>query len=202
MQSTLSWQKVEEYLAQKNQAGNLMAFIETEKVFAQVLDKLKFPGRNIDAKVEGLKYVISNFEGLKIARQNYKKIITQPDFTITPQEIEKLMEFYYKAIEEIAAWQNKKHDIFTKLKIRLAVTLPQPRESVKRFIIGFVAIFFIIFVLDSTKTGHIFIGFLARISHFIFSWLLFGLLLIIGLIIITVGIIMYLDSRKNQKISK
>jgi len=198
--SSPSWETVERFLSEKTNSGNLMALVETEKIFEQVLEKLDFPGKTADEKAEGLKFIIKNFNELKIARKNYHQIISQPNFSLTPEEIEKLLTYYYKAIEQIALWQEKKQNILIKIKIKAATYLTNPKESLKKAAIFTIAFFFIIFLLDSTKVGRWFVGILVKISHFIFSWLLFAVLLIIGIIIIALGVIIYLDSRKKEKI--
>lgn len=203
MSNTLSWAKVEQYLAQKTESGNLMALIETEKIFKKVLEKLNFPGKTISQKIKGLKFVLSDYENFLAGREIYQRIISDLNFEPDQTKIEEILAYYYKAIEEIINFQKEKQNIILRLKIKSAVFLPsQPRSFLKKFVLILIIFFFIIFLLDSTKIGRAFAAGLVKISHFIFSWVLFAILILIGLAIIVIGVIFYLESRKKTRITK
>jgi hypothetical protein len=199
----LSWEKVEKYLSEKTVSGAYLAIIETEKIFQKVLEKLNFPGKNIDQKIKGLKFVLSDYGIFLTAHKTYKRIISDLDFELNQKEIEEILTCYYKAIEEIVNFQNKKQNLFLRLKIKFAAYMPKDaKRFLKKSIFGLIIFFFTIFILDSTKAGHTFVSSLVKISHFIFSWVLFAVLLLIGLAIIIIGALFYLESRKRTKVTK
>ncbi|MEW6407347.1 MAG: hypothetical protein AB1465_01520 [Patescibacteria group bacterium] len=199
----LSWQTVEKYLSEKTKSGNILALIETEKIFKKVLEKLNFPGKTISQKIKGLKFVLSDYENFLSAQKIYQRIISDLNFEPEQTKIEEILTYYYKAIEEIVNFQKEKQNIILMLKIKSTVYLPsQPRSFLKKFILISVIFFFIIFVLDNTQIGRALVNLLVKISHFIFSWILFAVLLLFGLAIIIIGALFYFENRKKTKITK
>ena len=71
---SLSWDQVEEYVNERTKGGAAMSVIETEKIFSEVLKKLKFPGKDTDQRIISAKKVFSNYQALTLARSVYKKL--------------------------------------------------------------------------------------------------------------------------------
>jgi uncharacterized integral membrane protein len=194
----LSWEPVERYLSEKTMAGNSLAIIETEKIFTKVLEKLNFPGKTTDQKVRGLKRVISNFDELLQARKIYQGLISDVGFSLEKLDVKSILTSYYKAIEDITRFYKDKKDPLKKIKIYFNVYFPRPKKTLKKAILGFILFFFTVFLLDSTNFGKAIVSFFVSIAHFIFSWVLFTVLIIGGVIIIVLGSIFYFESRKKK----
>lgn len=195
----LSWEKVEQHIQEGTSSGNAMALVETEKIFAQVLKKLKFPGKTTDQRTEALKSVITDFNELTQARKIYKSLIGKIDFELENLDIKKILAAYYRAISDISKFHKEKRNFLTNIKLYLNAYFPKPKKTFKKLGIGLVIFFFIIFLLDSTSFGRSFVSGLVALSHFIFSWVLFTVILIVGVIIIILGSIFYFESRKKKK---
>lgn len=196
----LSWENVEKCLSENSTSGNAMAIIETEKIFSKVLARSKFPGKDVNQKILNLKTVISNYKELLRVRKIYNKLVesTSPGFDLENLDIRKILAIYYKAIEDINEF-NQSSSFFKKIKIQLSNIYTYTKSNIKKIGITTLVFFFVIFLLDSTNIGNSIANLFITIAHFIFSWLLFTVLLVGGIIIIVVGSIFYFENRKKKK---
>lgn len=197
-ETNLSWEPVERYLSEKTMSGNILAIVETEKIFTQVLKKLHFPGKTVDQQVLGLKSIITNFDELLQARKIYKSLISNIGFNLEKLDVKSILTIYYKAIEDITHFYKEKKDPLKKIKLYLDVYLPYPKQTLKKIGISFILFFFVVFLLDSTSLGRALTSLLVSIAHFIFSWVLFTVLIVGGIIVIVLGSIFYFESRKKK----
>lgn len=197
----LSWESVEKCLAENSISGNALAIIETEKIFNKVLDKSNFPGKDINQRIISLGSVISNHNELLRVRKIYTRLIesTSPGFDLENLDIRKILAIYYKAIEDINKFNQEGGNLFKKISMYINVYFSHLKDNIKTISIGTITFFFIIFILDSTKIGNNIATLFVAISHFIFSWILFTVLLVAGIIITVVGSIFYFESRKKKK---
>lgn len=198
-EENLTWNRVEKYLSENTESGNALAIIETEKIFQKVIDKLNFPGKSVDQKILSLKAVITNYNEFIRVRKIYQNLLTETDFSLEKIDVKKILSIYYRAIEDITKYHTENKSIIKKLKIYFNTYIPSPKSLIKNIGLSIIAFFFVIFVLDSTDFGHSLVGSLITISHFIFSWVLFTVLLVGGIIIIIIGSFFYLESRKKKK---
>lgn len=200
-EDNLSWENVEKFLHEKTTSGNALAIIETEKIFSKVLEKLKFPGKTIDQKFSNLNPVISNFKELSRVREIYKNLIsnTTSDYSLENLDIKKILTIYYKAIEDVTEFHKSKNKLSKKIKIYFNYYKNLITKNLKKIGLGIIIFFFLVFLLDSTDTGQSLVSFLVSLSHFIFSWVLFTVLLVGGIVIIIIGSFFYFDSRKKKK---
>jgi len=197
-ETSLSWEPVERYLSEKTMSGNILAIIETEKIFAKVLEKLNIPGKTTDQKVLGLKSIITNFNELCQVRKIYKSLISNIGFDLEKLDTKSILAIYYKAIQDVTYFYKEKKDPLKKIKMYFDAFFPHPKKMLKKISIGLALFFFAIFLLDSTNFGRSLVSFLVSLSHFIFSWVLFTVLVIGGVIIIILGSIFYFESRKKR----
>jgi hypothetical protein len=195
---SLTWDQVEDYVNEKSKGGAAMAVIETEKIFGEVLKKLNFPGKNTDQRVDGAKNIFSNYQALKLARSVYKKLAFEVGTEIEIPDVREILSAYHRAIRDLTKAQEKKLSPKEKVLMFIRHYAPEPKKTLKKVGVGLILFFFIIFVLDSTSIGKSLVSALVKISHFIFSWVLFTVLLIIGIVIIIIGGILYFESRKRK----
>ena len=195
----LSWAKVEEYLNEGTKSGGAMALIETEKIFSAILNKLNFPGKNTDVKVKSIQKIFSNYPKLKLAREIHHKILNESGAEISPEEAKEVLQSYYQAIRDLTESQKKPLGFFGRLWLRIRGAFPNPKIALRNLGVGLLVFFFIVFALDSTSTGRALVRGVTSVSHFIFSWVLFTVLLVIGVGIIVVGSLFFFESRKKKK---
>ncbi len=199
-QESLSWDQVEKYLQEKTAGGDGMALIETDKIFKGVLTKLGFPGKDTDQQVMVLSFVFSDYDNLANTRRHCKKLKEKIDFDISSEDVKKYLSVYYQAIHDLIVFKKGKVSWWRKIKLYLKLYIPRPKKFSKKFILIIFLFFLSIFVLDSTDFGRIIVDMFVSISHLIFSWVLFVILLIAGIAILVIGTIYYFESRKSKNI--
>lgn len=195
----LSWERVDKYLQEKTDTGAALALIETEKIFGQVLHKLGYPGKNTDQKVESAKPFIRNFKDLKLARDVYKKITNEVSAEISSSDVQSILNAYYQTIRDLTSEAKKNRSIWQKLKLYFRYLIPNPKRFAKKLAIWFLGFFFVVFLLDTTSFGRSIVKFLVVISHFIFSWILWTVLILIGLAIVILGALFFFSKRKRER---
>jgi len=195
---SLNWDQVENYVNEKGKGGAAMAVIETEKIFDEVLKKRNFPGKTTNQRVRAAKHVFSNYEALQLARDVYKKLALEVNAEIKVSDLKEILSSYHEAIRDLTKIEEKKLTPKDKIIMFLRHYISSPRKLLKRTGIGLVLFFFIIFILDSTDIGRSLVSALVKTSHFVFSWVLFTLLLVVGIVIIVVGGVLYFESRKKR----
>ncbi|MDD3887791.1 MAG: hypothetical protein PHN19_03375 [Patescibacteria group bacterium] len=193
----LSWERVEKYLAEKTAGGDLMSLVETEKIFKQIVENFDLPGEDFERKVQALSFVFSEYEDLKQARSAYQKAIEKANFSASNYEIKNDLAFYYQAIKDLVDFEKKKMSAMKKIKLYLSTFLPKPKVFIKKFVLIFLIFFLIIFLLDATSFGRMIVDLFVSLSHLIFSWVLFVILLIAGIAILAVGTIYYFQGRRK-----
>lgn len=198
-EKTLSWDQVEDYVNEKDKGGAAMAVIETEKIFSEVLKKLKLPGKDTDQRINSAKKLISNMQSLTLARSVYRKIATEVGAEIEVSDLQEILTAYHEAIRDLTKAQEKKFTAKERFIMFLRHYVPNPTKTLRNALIGLVVFFFIVFVLDSTNIGQAIVSAFTATANFIFSWVLFTVLLIIGVVIIIIGGILYFESRRKKK---
>ncbi|MFA6296040.1 MAG: hypothetical protein WC663_01685 [Patescibacteria group bacterium] len=191
----LSWEKVEKYLSEKTDSGNMMALVETEKLFKEAVSDFDLPGDDLERQISALSFVYTDANELEKTRALCKKIVEKENFTLTKIETIKNLEIYYQAITDLSDYRKKKISAFKKTKLYLQTFLPSPKDFFKKYILIFFIFFLTIFLLDSTSFGRILVDIFVSLSHLIFSWVLFIILLIAGIAILVVGTVYYFQSK-------
>lgn len=195
----LSWEKVDKYLQEKTDTGATLALIETEKIFGQVLKKLGYPGKNTDEKIESAKPFIKNFKDLTLARDVHKKITHEVDAGISQEDAQSVLNAYYQTIRDLTHEAKKNKNICQKLRLRFRYWVPNPKRFAKKLAIWLFGFFFIVFLLDTTSFGRGIVRVFVTISHFIFSWILWTVLILVGLAIIILGALFFFSKRKRGR---
>jgi hypothetical protein len=198
-EKTLSWDQVEDSVTEKDTGGAAMAVIETEKIFSAVLKKLKLPGKDTDQRINSAKKLISNMQSLTLARSVHKKIATEVGAEIEVSDLQEILTAYHEAIRDLTKAQEKKFTTKERFIMFFRHYIPNPTKTLRNALIGLVTFFFIVFVLDSTSIGQAVVSAFTATASFIFSWVLFTVLLIIGVVIIIIGGILYFESRRKKK---
>ncbi|MFH2105039.1 MAG: hypothetical protein ABII72_02265 [Parcubacteria group bacterium] len=194
----LNWEKVESYVNEKNKGGTAMAIIETEKIFDEVLKRRNFPGKTTDQRVRNARGAFSDYEALQLARDIYKKLALEVSAEIEVIDIKEILSAYHQAIKDLTKIEEKKLTTLDKIVLFFRHYISAPRKLLKRIVLGTILFFFIIFILDSTNAGRSVVSALVKAAHFIFSWVLLTVLLILGVVVIVVTGVLYFESRKKR----
>lgn len=195
----LSWERVDKYLQEKTSSGAALALVETEKIFSEVIKKLGYPGKTTNERVQSAKPFIKNFKDLELARSVYRKIIDEVNVEISPEDIQSVLNAYYQVIRDLTQEAKKNKSPWQKLRLRFRYVVPQPKRLAKKLAIWFFGCFFVVFLLDTTSFGRGLVNVLVAISHFIFSWILWTVLIVIGLTIVVLGALFFFSKRKRSR---
>ena len=191
------WDTVENSLNEEFSSGYKIAVIETEKILRMALNDKKFPGKNINEQIKNAEIIIKSPEKLDYSRAMYNKIINEPDFDISSEDIKEIEMGYYRAISDITKMKSK--DI--KFKERINLLLQRyfygfPRRIKKSLILSFL-FFLTIFLFTETSTGRLIFEMLSDFSRFIFYKVVPGILALIAVGIVIIGGLYYWKSRKK-----
>jgi len=191
------WDIVEDSLNEGTYSGYKIAVVETEKILQVALDDKKFPGRNINEQIKNAELVIKNPEKLNYSRAMYDKIINEPDFDISSEDIKEIEMGYYRAISDITKMSSKDIDFKERINLLLQKYFYGFPRKIKRGLILIFLFFLAIFLSTETVTGHLVFEMLSNFSRFIFYKAVPGILALIVIGIVIVGGLYYWKSRKK-----
>lgn len=194
----LSWAVVESYLKEETKAGAAMALIETEKILNHILERLQYEGKTVDQKLRSAKKDITNYQDLKTARSVTKKIRESLYTQITPPEAREIMKPYLESIRILAKSKRNNSSFLARVSFKVQDTLPSIKGILKYSIIGFFVFFLAVYLIDTTEFGNTVAQAAVSISHAIFSWVLFTILLVTGATIIGVSTIFYFEKQRKK----
>lgn len=194
----LTWDVVEKYLKEESKSGAAMALVETEKILHHILDRLQYEGKDIDEKLLSAKKDIANYQDLRIARRATKRVTTELYVTITPPEAREIMKPYLEAIRILTKSDRNNSSIFTKIKYTAQSKLPSIKQTIITIFVGLFVFFLGVFLVDSTEAGKTFGEAMINISRVLFSWILFTILLVVGIITIATATIFYFESQRRK----
>ena len=191
------WDIVEESLNEGTYSGYKIAVVETEKILQMALDDKKFPGRNINEQIKNAELVIKNPEKLNYSRAMYDKIINEPDFDISSEDIKEIEMGYYRAISDITKMSSKDIDFKERVNLLLQKYFYGFPRKIKRGLILTFLFFLAIFLSTETVTGRLVFEMLSDFSRFIFLKVIPGILAIAVLGIVLIGGLYYWKGRKK-----
>ncbi len=191
------WDAVEKSLNEGGFSGYKVAVIETEKILQMALDDKKFPGKNINEQIKNAEIILKNPEKLKYSRAMYNKIISEPSFDISSEDIKEIESGYYMAISDITKMESRDIDFKERVNLFLQKYFYGFPRKIKRSIILFFLFFLAIFLSAETATGRLIFEMLSDFSKFIFYKAVPGILALIVIGIVIVGGLYYWKGRKR-----
>ncbi len=191
------WDIVEESLNESTYSGYKIAVVETEKILQMALDDKKFPGRNINEQIKNAELIIKNSEKLNYSRAMYDKIINEPDFDISSEDIKEIEMGYYRAISDITKMSSKDIDFKERVNLLLQKYFYGFPRKIKRGLILTFLFFLAIFLSTETATGRLVFEMLSDFSKFIFLKVIPGILVVVVIGIVIIGGLYYWKGRKK-----
>ena len=190
------WSAVEKLLNEGISSGYKIAVIETEKILRMALNDKKFPGRNITEQIKNAEVVLKNPDKLSYSRAMYNKIINEPDFDISSEDIKEIESGYYMAVSDITKMKSKDIDFKEKINLFLQRYFYGFPNKAKKILILTFLFFLAIFLSTETATGRWIFEVLSDFSKFIFLKVIPGILIIIVIGVIIVGGLYYWKRKK------
>ncbi len=100
--SLRAWKQIQKRLKTKETDQLKLAILEADRILNEILKMAGYPGKNLDERLEQINSAqISNIEELRQAHKLKNRLISEPDFIITPNETEIIIEIYKKAFQEL-----------------------------------------------------------------------------------------------------
>lgn len=197
--SHIDWSPVEKALEQGGALGYKMAIIETDKIFAKLLEAKQFPGDTVDKKIQNIQSVFSNSEKLNYARAIHDKIISEPNFEIGEQETQHLISAYYQAIIDITQMRGNTLGIFKRIKFIIINLFRYKIIRWLRNIVILLVVFFVtIVLLNDTSIGQKTALKVVDAAHFVvYKLMLYFGIGIIGLLVI-IGLVYWWEQKRNK----
>jgi len=185
------WDVVEESLNEGVSSGYKIAVIETEKILQMALNDRKFPGKNIAEQIKNAEIVLKNPEKLNYSRAMYNKIVNEPDFDISFEDVKEIESGYYMAISDITKMKSKDIDFKERINLLLQKYFYGFPRKIKRGVLLIFLFFLAIFLSTETSTGRLVFEMLSGFSKFIFYKIIPGILVVVVVGIIIVGGLYY-----------
>lgn len=190
------WNVVENSLNEGVSSGYKIAVVETEKILQMALDDKKFPGKDIDEQIKNAELIIKNPEKLDYSRAMCDKIINEPGFDISSEDIKEIEIGYYRAISDITKMSSKDIDFKEKINLLLQKYFYGFPRKIKKVLILTFLFFLAIFLSTETATGRLVFETLSDFSKFIFYKAIPGILVVILVGIIIAGGLYYWKRKK------
>lgn len=191
------WDNVEKSLNEGIGSGYKIAILETEKILSLSLGEKRFPGKDIQEKIESAGIFIKNKEKLNYARSMYNKIIKEPGFDVSSEDTKEIVSGYYRAISDIVRMDRENLNLKEKTGLLLQKYFYRFPEKARKFLILVFLFFLLVFISVETSTGKSISANVVSFSQFLFYKILPGVLTIIAAGIVIVGALYWWQSRKK-----
>ncbi|PIZ56000.1 hypothetical protein COY23_03645 [bacterium (Candidatus Torokbacteria) CG_4_10_14_0_2_um_filter_35_8] len=199
----INWRKVEELFEKGSEESLKFAIIEARKAFKKTFLEKRLPGKDVEKKIEASREFFTNADKLLYAERCYRNIIEESDFEIGKEDTEDILQAYFQGVYDLENTDFSGLKISYKVKLWADHLLPETKLLIRNIVIGtFLLLLSVIFFAD-TKIGQEITRIVVAIAHFVFSWVLVTILIIIAFVAILIGSIFYFEGRKNKnKITK
>lgn len=191
----LDWSSVERALEEGTFSGYKMAVVETEKIFHQVLEAKKIPGKTPTSQIQFAKKFLGLPNKLNNARAIYQKILSQPHFSIDRDETKDTIAAYYQAIIDLEENLTKHLGWQDRISLRAKHLLDKTPSQLKKIGIAIAIFAFGTLFLAKTSPGRLTASVLTNIADFIIFRVFAGLTVIALIVLIIFGV-MYFKRRK------
>lgn len=97
-----AWKQIQKRLKSGKTNDMKLAVLEADKILDQVLKMAGYDGENLDERLEKMDAgQLSNIEEIRQAHKLKKRIVSEPDFAISFNEAQVVIEIYKKAFQEL-----------------------------------------------------------------------------------------------------
>ncbi len=195
---TIDWQPVEKLLAENTNAGNLLAILEAEKIFQEVLHSKGVSRRSKSQEnLNFIKDIFSNYQGLQDARLVMQKILEVPSLKIDEEKTKEILTNYYQAVTDLQ--EAEKISFYSRFSMEWKKWLKDWKKKLYIILGVIMAFFLVVLLLDRTSWGQNFTQLVVAIAEFIYFKLLIIVGIVIGVIIIIFGTIYYWESKQKKE---
>jgi hypothetical protein len=195
----IDWSVIKHYQEEGSISGMLMALLESDKLLNFMLSDMGYQGPTIYHKIKGAKERFTNLSGLMKALEIKERIFTRYDEKVSTREVELAIKEYKQAIIDLSSTSDvAPPGLWEKFKSYIDYQyISQPR-NLKNLVIWLLIFLVLVFVIDNSHFGQTVIHAVASVLAKFISFIVVGLLVIVGLIVAIVGFIVFLEKRKED----
>lgn len=97
-----AWKQIQKRLKIKKESQLKLAILEADQILNEILRMSGYQGRNLGERLSQIMPAqLCNIEEVKQAHKLKNRIVSEPDFSIAPNEAEMIIEIYKKAFREL-----------------------------------------------------------------------------------------------------
>jgi len=97
-----AWKEIQRKLKTKKENQLKIAVFEADQLLDEILKIVNYPGRGLEERLAQISpEQISNIEELRQAHKFKSRLVSEPDFVITPNEAGIIIEIYKKTFQEL-----------------------------------------------------------------------------------------------------
>ncbi|MFC1686693.1 hypothetical protein ACFLZS_02075 [Patescibacteria group bacterium] len=196
----INWSIVKEALDEGTVSGYKMAVIEAGKILDNILKQKGYPGKDTKDRILNARDNFHNLEGLLNAHKLRKNLTSNLEYQLTSIQVEDAVNAYHQAVIDLTSSEKAKLGIFQKTRMTLRYYLPGKKRLIGFVLSGFFLFLLIVLILADTQFGRDFIQGVVGVTHFIFSWIMIMVLVVIGMGIIVIASLFYFERRNATKI--
>jgi len=196
-ESVIDWSVIEAYEREDSSASWSMALAELYKLFNFLLEDQGYTNGDIEIKIRKARARFNDLQRVIEAIKIYDKIFKNYQESVNLLEVKEAEKNLKKAIKDLisesdfappTAWERFKASWNYYLL---------DKGKFYRNSLWFLSIIILIFILDNTHFGQLFIHFLASIFSSVLSWLILIGLVLTALVILVVGTIIFFGRGKR-----
>lgn len=195
----ISWQIIEDCMAEKTASGYKLALIEADKLLDKALKDAGYPGKNIEERITQARANFSNIKNLKKAREKRNLVLKELSYNLNSIDIEEAVKWYHQAVLDIEGNPEAQLGLWGRIMALATYYIPSKKKFFGKIFLYFVSFVLIVVFLAHTKTGQRIAGGVISFVDFIFNWVLTVVILVIAVVTIVTLSILYFEKRKKQE---
>ncbi len=196
----INWGIVQEALDEGTISGYKMAVIEAGKILEDLLKQKGYPGRTIKDRVLNARDYFHNLEGLLKANEIRQKLVDKVEYQLTSIQVEDAITAYRQAVVDLTSDEKASLSLFKKTRLSLKYYIPSRKKALTLILGGFFLFLLLVLILADTSFGRDFIQGVVGMTHFIFSWIMIIVLMVVGMGVIVIGSLFYFERRNTTRI--
>jgi len=196
----INWSIVKEALDEGTVSGYKMAVIEAGKILENLLKQKGYPGRTIKDRILNARDNFHNLEGLLKAQQLRQNLTSNLEYQLTSLQVEDAVNAYHQAVIDLTSSEKANLSLLQRVRVTLRYYLPGKKRFITFVLSGFFLFLLIVLILADTQFGRDFIQGVVGVTHFIFSWIMIIVLVVVGMAIIVIGSLFYFEKRHATRI--
>jgi len=148
---------VESALNEGTVSGYKIAIIETEKIFASILEEKGFRDRACSgvSAFKKAEHVFKNFRNIEHAFAMHDKILTHPGFNISTEDTKEIIKSFHDGISDLEKLNGDTKGVFGTFRKFNRKINSFCNDKIKKWLIIFASFCFIVLFLSKTSPGKV-----------------------------------------------